>query len=89
MTMLDDNLIHTFYFAEGKIGKTSIAGMTAGADESSSHKAWNSLQAIGNIALAYSYSNVLIEIQVSQSLLPFNLFIFSKKKLFIFIFIFN
>jgi hypothetical protein len=53
--------------------------MTAGVGESSSEKAWNSLQAIGNIALAYSYSNVLIEIQASQSLLPFNLFIFSKK----------
>lgn len=57
-----------FNFAEGKTGKTSIAGMTAGVDVSSSEKVWNSLQAIGNIALAYSYSSVLIEIQASQSI---------------------
>ena len=37
-------------------------------DVTSSEKAWNSLQAIGNIAFAYSSSNVFIEIQASQFL---------------------
>ncbi|KAB1208599.1 Amino acid permease 1 [Morella rubra] len=49
--------------AEGKGGKTSVTGVTAGVDVTTSQKVWNSLQAIGNIAFAYSYSNVLIEIQ--------------------------
>uniref|UniRef100_A0A2N9EH63 Amino acid transporter transmembrane domain-containing protein n=1 Tax=Fagus sylvatica TaxID=28930 RepID=A0A2N9EH63_FAGSY len=43
--------------AEGKIGRTSISGTNVGVDVTSSEKAWNSLQAIGNIAFAYSYSN--------------------------------
>lgn len=51
--------------AEGKGGKTSVTGVTAGVDVTTSQKVWNSLQAIGNIAFAYSYSNVLIEIQAS------------------------
>ncbi|KAG6710836.1 hypothetical protein I3842_05G022200 [Carya illinoinensis] len=49
--------------ADGKAGKTSISGVSAGVDVTISQKVWNSLQAIGNIAFAYSYSNVLIEIQ--------------------------
>ncbi|KAL4615162.1 hypothetical protein ACB092_07G104700 [Castanea dentata] len=50
--------------AEGTYGRTSITGATIGVDvATSSQKVWNSLQAIGNIAFAYSYSTVLIAIQ--------------------------
>jgi hypothetical protein len=51
-----------------EIGRTSIGGTNVGVDVTSSEKAWNSLQAIGNIAFAYSYSNVFVEIQASQFL---------------------
>lgn len=55
-----------FYFVERKNGSTSIAGVTVGVDVTRSQKVFNSLQALGNIALAYFFSNVLIEIQASQ-----------------------
>jgi len=32
----------------------------------STQKIWHSLQALGDIAFAYSFSNILIEIQVSN-----------------------
>nr|POE91095.1 amino acid permease 1 [Quercus suber] len=56
------------WWIERKNGSTSIAGVTVGVDVTRSQKAFNSLQALGNIALAYFFSNVLIEIQASQSL---------------------
>ncbi|KAL6953526.1 Amino acid permease 6 [Sarracenia purpurea var. burkii] len=49
--------------AEGKHGRTSLTGVTVGVDVSGSEKIWRSFQAIGNIAFAYAYSTVLIEIQ--------------------------
>ncbi|KAM3694828.1 hypothetical protein ACJW31_07G085100 [Castanea mollissima] len=49
--------------AERKNGSTSITGVTVGVDVTRSQKVFNSLQALGNIALAYFFSNVLIEIQ--------------------------
>jgi hypothetical protein len=46
-------------------GKTTIGGTQIGVDVSSAaQKSWLTLQALGNIAFAYSYSMVLIEIQV-------------------------
>lgn len=46
-----------------------IGGRLAGSGAvSSSKKAWNSLQALGNIAFAYTFAEVLIEIQVLISL---------------------
>ncbi|KAF0922131.1 hypothetical protein E2562_027754 [Oryza meyeriana var. granulata] len=47
----------------GPTGKTTISGTVIGVDVDLSHKIWKSLQALGNIAFAYSYSMVLIEIQ--------------------------
>ncbi|XP_044490633.1 amino acid permease 6-like [Mangifera indica] len=49
--------------AGGHHPKTSLTGVTIGVDVTSSEKVWNSLQAIGNIAIAYTYSVVLVEIQ--------------------------
>jgi len=47
----------------------SLTGISIGADVSSTQKIWHSLQAFGDIAFAYSFSNILIEIQVRKSLL--------------------
>uniref|UniRef100_A0A0D9WNK0 Amino acid transporter transmembrane domain-containing protein n=1 Tax=Leersia perrieri TaxID=77586 RepID=A0A0D9WNK0_9ORYZ len=47
----------------GPTGKTTISGTVIGVDVDLSHKIWQALQALGNIAFAYSYSLVLIEIQ--------------------------
>lgn len=43
--------------------KTSLTGVTVGVDVSGAEKVWRSFQAIGDIAFAYAYSTVLIEIQ--------------------------
>ncbi|KAK9748425.1 hypothetical protein RND81_02G056500 [Saponaria officinalis] len=45
------------------LGKTSWTGIPVGAHASAIDKVWRCFQAIGNIAFAYSYSNVLVEIQ--------------------------
>ena len=47
----------------GPTGKTTIGGTQIGVDVTSAQKIWLTLQALGNIAFAYSYSMVLIEIQ--------------------------
>ncbi|XP_019224080.1 PREDICTED: amino acid permease 6-like isoform X2 [Nicotiana attenuata] len=43
--------------------KTSLTGVTVGMDVSGTEKVWRCFQAIGDIAFAYAYSTVLIEIQ--------------------------
>ncbi|XP_051180698.1 amino acid permease 3 [Lolium perenne] len=43
--------------------KGSLTGLSVGPDVTSMQKVWRSLQAFGNIAFAYSYSIILIEIQ--------------------------
>ncbi|KAE8798977.1 amino acid permease 8-like [Hordeum vulgare] len=48
---------------KGPTGKTTIGGTQIGVDVTSAQKIWLTLQALGNIAFAYSYSMVLIEIQ--------------------------
>ncbi|XXG57361.1 hypothetical protein AAC387_Pa03g4534 [Persea americana] len=47
----------------GNTGKTSITGADVGADLSESQKVWTTFRALGDIAFAYSYSFILIEIQ--------------------------
>ncbi|PKU59611.1 amino acid permease 3 [Dendrobium catenatum] len=42
---------------------TTVTGTVVGVDVTSSQKIWNAFQALGDIAFAYSYSMVLIEIQ--------------------------
>lgn len=50
--------------SEGAKVRTTLTGVTVGVDVTGSEKVWRTFQAIGDIAFAYSYSNVLIEIQV-------------------------
>ncbi|KAK7343537.1 hypothetical protein VNO77_12342 [Canavalia gladiata] len=49
--------------AGGNHGKTSLTGTIVGVDVTGQQKLWNSFQAIGNIAFAYAFSIVMIEIQ--------------------------
>jgi hypothetical protein len=49
--------------------KGSLTGISIGAGVTSTQKIWYSLQAFGDIAFAYSFSNILIEIQVRALLL--------------------
>jgi hypothetical protein len=44
----------------------SLTSISFGAGVSSTQKVWHTLQAFGDIAFAYSFSNILIEIQVSM-----------------------
>lgn len=46
--------------------RTSLTGVQVGVDVTASEKVWRTFQAIGDIAFAYAYSNVLIEIQASD-----------------------
>jgi amino acid permease len=48
--------------------KGSLTGLSVGPEVTSMQKVWRSLQAFGNIAFAYSYSIILIEIQVCLSI---------------------
>ncbi|KAL6841663.1 hypothetical protein ACP4OV_028492 [Aristida adscensionis] len=47
----------------GPTGKTSLTGTQVGVDVDSQQKIWMTFQALGNIAFAYSYTIILIEIQ--------------------------
>jgi len=53
--------------AGGVHAKTSLTGATVGVDVSATEKIWKTFQSMGDIAFAYSYSNVLIEIQVNSN----------------------
>lgn len=43
--------------------RTSLTGVAVGIDVTAMDKVWRTLQSLGNIAFAYSFSNVLIEIE--------------------------
>lgn len=45
--------------------KGSLLGGFHGSGLSSTTRGWNAMQALGNIAFAYTYAEVLIEIQVN------------------------
>ncbi|BAF19767.1 amino acid permease 3 [Oryza sativa Japonica Group] len=47
----------------GATGKTTLTGVEVGVDVTSAQKIWLAFQALGDIAFAYSYSMILIEIQ--------------------------
>jgi amino acid permease len=47
----------------GPLGKTAMTGTQVGVDVDSAHKVWLTFQALGNVAFAYSYAIILIEIQ--------------------------
>lgn len=59
-------VIHILTYAEGNHVETSLTGMPIGKDMSSTDKMWNTYSALGNIAFAYAFSTVLVEIQVNQ-----------------------
>lgn len=50
--------------------RTGLTGVRVGVDVSLSNKIWRILQSLGNIGFAYTFSNVLIEIQVLLRSLP-------------------
>lgn len=43
--------------------RTTLTGVTVGVDVSAQEKVWRTFRAIGDIAFAYAYSTVLVEIQ--------------------------
>lgn len=45
--------------------------MQVGVDVTGTEKVWRMFQAIGDIAFAYAYSNVLIEIQASYHVIKY------------------
>ncbi|GMI88310.1 amino acid permease 1, NEUTRAL AMINO ACID TRANSPORTER 2 [Hibiscus trionum] len=49
--------------AGGAHSRTSLTGTTVGVDVTGWQKTWNCLEALGDIAFAYAFSTVLIEIQ--------------------------
>ncbi|EYU39082.1 hypothetical protein ABFS82_14G102100 [Erythranthe guttata] len=49
--------------AEGGQIESGLTGVPIGKDMSSTDKMWNTYNALGNIAFAYAFSNVLVEIQ--------------------------
>ncbi|XP_010553668.1 PREDICTED: amino acid permease 1-like [Tarenaya hassleriana] len=49
--------------AGGQTGKTSLTGVQVGEGITASEKVWKTFQAVGDIAFAYAFSTVLIEIQ--------------------------
>lgn len=49
--------------AEGGDVRTSLTGVTVGVDVTASEKLWRAFQALGDIAFAYAFSTVLVEIQ--------------------------
>ncbi|GLT52166.1 hypothetical protein SLA2020_255200, partial [Shorea laevis] len=49
--------------ASGGPARTSLTGVPVGVDVSGMQKVWKAFRAIGDIAFAYAYSTVLVEIQ--------------------------
>ena len=64
--------LKTFFYLKliegGVHPETSLTGVVVGVDVTREQKLWRCFQALGNIAFAYAYSQVLIEIQVNISL---------------------
>lgn len=69
--------------------KTTLTGVVVGVDVSGTEKVWRSFQAIGDIAFAYAYSTVLIEIQVTLVLLSYIFFSYFITYSFIIIYLFS
>ncbi|KAG9440071.1 hypothetical protein H6P81_020236 [Aristolochia fimbriata] len=49
--------------SEGNPVRTTLSGVTVGVDVSAGEKVWRTFQALGDIAFAYAFSTVLVEIQ--------------------------
>lgn len=48
----------------GPPARTTVTGATVGVDVTGAEKVWRTFQSLGDIAFAYAFSTVLIEIQV-------------------------
>ncbi|KAL0914529.1 hypothetical protein M5K25_014884 [Dendrobium thyrsiflorum] len=59
--------IFLFRDAEWSTARTSLTRVIVGVDGNGSDKVWRTFQTLGDIAFAYSFSNVLIEIQLENS----------------------
>lgn len=59
------NLLSKAAFEGGARPRTSLTGIPVGKDMSAMDKMWNSFSALGDIAFAYAFSTVLVEIQVN------------------------
>lgn len=46
---------------------TTLSGVEVGISISAAEKTWRMFRALGDIAFAYTYSQILIEIQVNES----------------------
>ncbi|KAJ3672277.1 hypothetical protein LUZ60_006998 [Juncus effusus] len=66
----------------GNTGKTTLTGTELGVDVNSAQKIWMALQSLGNIAFAYSFSMVLIEIQNTLKSSPAENKVMKKASLF-------
>lgn len=58
--------LYLIYTEGGHHLETGLTGVVVGVDVTSSKKIWNTFQALGNIAFAYAFSMVFVEIQVSN-----------------------
>lgn len=56
--------------------KTTMTGTTVGMDVTGSEKIWRTFQSIGDIAFAYNYSTVLIEIQACILYISLSIYFF-------------
>lgn len=68
-TLLNNNNNNSFlsmFEGGGNHVTTSLTGVQIGVDVTATEKVWRMFQAIGDIAFAYAFSNVLIEIQASN-----------------------
>jgi hypothetical protein len=64
--------IYIYIYEGGAHARTSLTGVTVGVDVSAQQKVWRTFQALGDIAFAYAYSTVLIEIQASHNCYSLN-----------------
>lgn len=55
--------------------RTTLTGTTVGVEVTGSEKIWRTFQSIGDIAFAYNYSTVLIEIQACYYTCIFSFFL--------------
>ena len=53
--------------------RTTLTGTTVGVEVTGSEKIWRTFQSIGDIAFAYNYSTVLIEIQACTLYIPLSI----------------
>jgi hypothetical protein len=69
--------------------RTSLTGVTVGVDVSGTEKVWRTFQAIGDIAFAYAYSTVLIEIQaIHLSFILSNIYLLAISTIYVCVYIY-